>query len=397
MTATLEINKKENKKHFTLSMKSINKAILIVFIFNVVFIPNDTFNLKIISLLLLLLCNFNLFLSPKTLDEKVICCFGLGLTSFTILWSLILTVNINNIALGYGGYILLLYCIIKKYEIDLKRILLTILKLLAYFLVIMALLDLTHILDMYNNKMLMWFQNSSNALIGKGPHLPIYYMLFFKTSPLLFFSLYDCFQNKKWFSGIIVISAILLSGTRANIFLLAFAITFYFCLLYPRRKVRLLCCFVFAVLALLIIADGRIIKFVLDMFVRKASSDAVREGHIYGLLEYWKANPINFLIGSGYSSQFYSYGINAMASSIELSYWNLLRQVGLILFIFFGIMYLFPALKLFKNREQRPIIFAYLFYLIIAYTNPLLYTSTGVTALLFMYYMCFLNKNLVRN
>lgn len=388
------VNTKIAYKKLSLSVEMINKVFLCVFLFNVVFIPNDSFHLKIISLLFLLIFNIPTLLHIKSFDEKVVVGLGLVLTSFAILWSIILTGEIiTNIRMGYPGYILLLYPAIKKYSINFKRYLFFILKLLAYVVVVCALLDFTRILDMYSNPLLMWFSESENAMVGKGSELPIYYMIFIKTSPMFFFCLLDCLRRKQYLNSLVITAAIVLSGTRANLLMMVICLGVYFCFLHKSRKVRRFCLCAAVVAAVVLILDGRVVNFVIDMFTRKASSDDVRDGHLKGIFEVWKNSPLKFIIGSGFSTEFYSYGVEKMTANIELSYWNLLRQLGFFPFCFFVAMYLYPLFRLIKKREYTQS-FAYLVYLAIAYTNPFLYSSTGVTVLLYVYLICFQKKQI---
>lgn len=375
-----------------LTYKQVNTFLFIVFIWNTVFLPADNFNLKIISLLLLLAANFPIFFQATTKTEKVILFFGAILTSVTILWSIFLTKNLSNVNLGYPGYILLLYFIIKKYDINFYKIFMRILRILACFIVFMFLLDISHILDMNKNMLLMWFQTSGNAMIGKGEHLPIKYMIFFKTSPLFFIVLLEDLKRKKYIFAAISSIAIVLSGTRANLLCLICSLVVFFCFLCPNKRIRLISRVTCIGLGVLLFIDRRFIEYLIDMFQRKASSDAVRKGHLQGLFAFWRNNPLSFMIGSGYSSEFYSYGLGSMTSNIELSYWNLLRQVGLVLFIPMMIMYVYPLFKLLRKKQNYTVVFGYLVYLVIAYTNPFLYSSTGITLLLFMYYVAYKAK-----
>ena len=124
------------------------------------------------------------------------------------------------------------------------------------------------------------------------------------------------------------------------------------------------------------------------MFVRKAGSDAIRNGHIQSLLAYWSENPLHFLRGDGFSSSFYSSGIGDYTSNIELSYWNLLRQVGVFPFLATIIMLVYPLWPIIRKKENVMMLIGYVAYLIVAYTNPLLYSSTGLTVILFIYVLC---------
>lgn len=394
-----KVSKKTNAYGLSTYIRFVNKALIFAFLFNVVFLPNDTFNIKIISLLCLLLLNILTFLNIKDKREMYLFLFGGIITSFTIVVSIFLTKEIySNISMGYPGFIMLLYPIIKKYKINFEKIFISMLKFMAYFMVICALLDILKILDIMNNPILMWLHDTSNAMVGKGPHLPLYYMMFLKTSPLLFVALLYCLPKKQYFSAMVVAGAILVSGTRANMFMMIFVVAVYFCFLQKSKQGRTISIITFFIAGMIILIDFRLVEFVLDMFQRKSSSDSVRSGHLQGIFEYWNSNPINFIIGSGFSSKFYSYGVLEEVASIELSYWNLLRQVGIIPFILIMCMYLYPIFYILKKKRKNGIYlaFAYLAYLVISYTNPFLYSSTGVTLLLYMYWYCFNSKDKVK-
>ena len=376
------------------SSLTVGELLLFVFIFNVVFIPNDTLDLKIISLLILLTISIPQIINVRTKDEKIVVFFGLFLTAFTILWSIFLTRNIIvNISMGYPGFILLLYLYIKRKKVNFGKILISTLTAMAYFVVFIALLDILKIYELTTNPLIMWFAETSNAMVGKGPDLPIYYMIFMKTSPLMFLSLIYCLQSHKYISSIITAIALILSGTRADIIMVIGTIFIYACFLQKNRDARKFSILFSIFILLVVVIDGRVIDAFIDIFTRKAGSDAVRTGHLDGMIAFWKENPIKIFTGAGYSSQFYSFGTNSYLSSVELSYWNLLRQLGIILFAVMMVMYLYPALKLLRARKCYSQVLAYCVYLIIAYTNPLLYSSTGMIIMLYMYWLC-LDQNI---
>ena len=78
-----------------------------------------------------------------------------------------------------------------------------------------------------------------------------------------------------------------------------------------------------------------------------------------------------------------------MMPIVEVSYWNLLRQVGLVPFLAFMTMYIYPVVKLIKENRHWAYAAAFIGYLAICYNDPLLYSTTGNTVLLFMYCLCF--------
>ena len=83
-------------------------------------------------------------------------------------------------------------------------------------------------------------------------------------------------------------------------------------------------------------------------------------------------------------SEFYSYGRDAYVSSIEWSYIDLWRQMG---FLFFFLFLVFISLPLFYRHEVGSYKkYAYITYLSIAATNPLLFSSTSYLVYIYMYY-----------
>ena len=386
------------KGHITIGIRSIIQILLFMFLFNAIFIPVDTFQLKKIALIFLWFFSIGCILKISSKEVKLILGFGLILTTYTILLSMLLTGDIlANIKAGYVGYILLLYPLLRKYNIDFESMLFQFLKLLAIFMVIMALLDLSGVVPMFSNPILMWLYNSTNAGIGKGAHLPIGYAIFMKASPMLLLYIPYCFDKKKYVSAFVGYLALITSGTRANIILGTFMI--FFCIIYREKNWGKRAVLLLLSMALIIIAliESPIIPYFTDMFARKAVSDAVRTGTLASIVEGWKSNPFSFIIGSGYTSNFYNSGRDAWVTTSELSYWNLLRQVGIVPFGLTMIMYFYPAIKLLKIRRNLLITVGYLTYMTVAYTNPLLYSSTGLTTLLLMYYLCYREINLLRN
>ena len=170
------------KQDHIVSLRTVNVALFYIFIFNAVFIPNDNFNLKILSLGALLVLNVTNVFTPKSADERVAFVIGFLVTGFTIVKSFLLTTDlIGNVRIGYPGFILLLLPVIKRYKIDFYKAFMAVLRALALLTVVLACLDLLHIVDMYANPILNWYSESGNAMIGKGAHLPLYYIIFFKS------------------------------------------------------------------------------------------------------------------------------------------------------------------------------------------------------------------------
>ena len=129
----------------------------------------------------------------------------------------------------------------------------------------------------------------------------------------------------------------------------------------------------------------------------KESGDLVRSETLLSIVSEWKRDALSFVIGQGYTKTFYNVGRMAWTYNVELSYWNLLRQVGLFCFIFIIYCYTKPIISMLRHKGNYPIILSYAAYLIGCYVNPLLYSSTGVTAMLFAYCYAYINVPRLKN
>ena len=94
------------------------------------------------------------------------------------------------------------------------------------------------------------------------------------------------------------------------------------------------------------------------------------------------------LLGQGPATEFYSIGFRKMTLKTEWTYLELLRNYGMLcLPILYVILRpLFELIKLsFKYDSALTIAAAYIIYLVIAGTNPLLLSSTGMLVILSAY------------
>ena len=91
----------------------------------------------------------------------------------------------------------------------------------------------------------------------------------------------------------------------------------------------------------------------------------------------------NVVWGAGLGSEFYSAGRGFLVSSTEQTYMDIFRIYGLPLGIILIVAVYYPALYFFSSRFSRCLqykrfILAYVLYMILAGTNPLLISSTGM-------------------
>lgn len=218
-------------------------------------------------------------------------------------------------------------------------------------------------------------------------------MMFYKTSPLLIFPLsYFLHQlliqqnRKQVLFKILILTTIaitlFLSGTRANILSLALIILFYI-LFYAYKKSKPIFFIIGFVYLLVVIYSASVLSGIL--LNKSETSNMVKLGHLNSYIVHF-SNYVGVLIfGQGLGGSFYSTGIYSNVSVTELSYFEIIRIWGLPIAISFGCVLLLPVYKELKNKRISHLFIAYIAYLFVAGTNPLLLSSTGMVALVYVF------------
>ena len=380
------------------SRKNLSLVLVVLYLFNAIFLPNDTFFVKKASFLLVLLINADVIVKKLfsfkelPLEEKSVFVFALFLPIYTILKSIILTGNVlENIMIGYSGAILLLFFIVDAYDIDFSNLFIIISVSLSFFIILIVLLDYINFLSIYSNPVVEWMNNTENSFISKSSYNLFDYYIFIKTSPLLIMTVGLLIDRRKYLLSLIVLFALFLSGTRGN-FLFGL-LTFIVGLLSMKEKKQRLIVISFLVIVLVYVF---IIRGVFSSFVAltkfKSSGDNYKITTAKIIFDTWKNNPLSFFIGQGYSSTFYNYVIDQWISETEISYFNLLRRVGVFCFVLMMYGFFKPFITSVKNRSITPAIVGYVAYFMGAFFNPLLYYSTGITVLLSAYVYVYIDK-----
>jgi len=224
--------------------------------------------------------------------------------------------------------------------------------------------------------------------------------MFYKTSPLLVFPLsYYLFQIliqgnvKLLFLKLTILLSIIvtlfLSGTRANIVSLALIILFYLSY-YIYKKSRIVFVVLTGLYTLLAIYGLSIIGGIL--FNATEISNLVKFGHYISYIEHFSDHIGQFIFGNGLGSSFYSYGINRITNVTELTYLELIRIWGMPISIIFLLVLLTPILYEIKAKQFSHLFIAYIAYLFIAGTNPLLLSSTGMIVFVYVFSNIMLRK-----
>eukprot|EP01133_Synstelium_polycarpum_P004769 gene4769-5556_t len=214
-------------------------------------------------------------------------------------------------------------------------------------------------------------------------------MLFYKTCPILvfplsFFLYRYCLKRKKsdLFIAISALFTLFLSGTRANI-LVALLILIYFFIDSLIRKKHYIFLFLIS-----IVSSMMLVFFVLSFSGSGGDeSSDIKSGHFQSLVDEISKPGIIFF-GQGVGSTYYSLGLGRKILQSELTYFELIRVFGLPIAILLFFLLLYPIIYLYQNsklRKNKAYAVAYLGYLFIAGTNPLLISSTGMLIVVAMY------------
>ncbi|QIA08547.1 hypothetical protein [Draconibacterium halophilum] len=222
-------------------------------------------------------------------------------------------------------------------------------------------------------------------------------MVFYKTSPILVFPLAWYLHRililkveKNRIRQIVFILAIsttlFLSGTRANILSMGLILLFYiFFYAYKKSKpVALLVAFIY------LVGFFYGANLLADVFLNRSEvSNQVKLGHLFSYIEHFSDHVGILLFGQGIGSTMYTSGINSVVSVTELTYFELIRVWGLPVSIVFGLILLIPIYQELKSGTISHLFIAYIAYLFIAGTNPLLLSSTGMLVLVYVFSQTF--------
>lgn len=374
-----------------INRKNVLTLVLIVYLGVVIFFPVDQFNIKIITIFLATLLSIKSIFFGNNKINFITKMISIVFPFATIFVSVILTGDIiNSLKSGYIPILFLWLPIIIVHDLNLKKYIMFFLKIEAIFICLIGLLDILEVINVNNGEIRDFIYYWQIGVIGKSVKYPFYYKLFLKTTPLLLFLLDDSFENKNYIMIVLTCVSLIFSGTRANIIVMIFyslwRIIFYTEVDIKNKILLLLPFIIFILFNIPSIINS---YFSIMNMEGSVSSDLVRSGQMKSYVEIF-SNPFKLLIGTGLGSTFFNYGRNLVVSTAEYAYFDLLRQIGLIGFIPFTIFIIYPFLKNIKLNYKV----CYLGYLIIAYTNPLLFSSTAFLVYVYIYYTYFANMKI---
>jgi len=370
----------------------ILKLVLNLFIISCIFDPADKiFGIKTLLYLLLVFILFIILFSKKTIIFDKIDIYYL-LVIYTILAisffiGTIRNVNFNNnIAYGYlKSFLFLVLLIFINVDRNIfRKILINMLLVLSYSIIIIFLLKVFKNEYIDNLSSYLTFEVES-AKIGTRQYgsytLP---MIYFKTSPLILFAIAYFIKKHTRINliiSILCLIAMILSGTRANIIIgFAFFSVSFFIIYKKYRKAAII---IFTLIIILFLP-----KILINFFSVSEYSNTIKINHIYDYIKLFDTKTI--LFGQGIGSGFMSTAFHGLTYNTELTYFEIIRIFGLLLGTILIIFIILPGILLYKNDIINSL--AYFSYLIIAGTNPLLISSTGMIAII---YTILLNKDIM--
>lgn len=370
-----------------MAITRVKYALISFFVLYCIIFPANTFSLKIPLLIcILLVCYKNLFVALHKSKYFLVLWFGIVYFLETIAASLVINAQnyVDIFSFSWVWLMLLLVPIIIENNIDYNRFF------FAGSAVISLIIDGIFFLDIFNicgiddNILGVFLHNTDNMMLGKASFSMFEYIIFYKTSPILIFSLCYSLLHRYYKSSILFFLALCLSGTRANFVISVALVIICFCYnIRLKRNYDLICkIFMFMVLLMCVyffVADD----FIYKSQIKSSISEDIKFQDVKDIFEIMSESWLNWMCGTGVGSYFMSTA-RGWVNVVEVAYLDYFRQVGALFYIQFVFFIIFPLLCLIKLRVLW-LWLAYIGYLMVAATNPLLVSSTAFIVYILVY------------
>ena len=222
---------------------------------------------------------------------------------------------------------------------------------------------------------------SSNIIITTREYYGIsVFGVYFKTGPFMFFSyiysLYFYSQKKlRTFFILTNLFALLIAGSRTPTLIALFISIIY---LYDRLKNNRIFRY-FVVLFSILLLGFVTLKLATE---KGETSNDIKYADFHSYIKEF-SNGTTLLFGDGLGSEFYSQGKSILVSFTEQTYMDIFRIYGIFLgtILIFIVIYpiiIFIKSKYYNNKKLNRFVIGYALYMILAGTNPLLISSTGM-------------------
>ncbi len=361
--------------------------LLFLFLFFCIYFPVDRFQIVPLSFLLICFIErktiFKIFTNPK---YKPVLYFTFFLPIAIILHSTLVSQDpVTSLRASYTPVLVMLVIPIYEKNYKFKDILYYLLMGLAGITVLLVLADKVGVFNVNGSNTIRNFvYNTDMGVMGKSPEYAFYYKVFFKTSPLFVILLYESLKRQQFAITLLSVLGLVFSGTRANVLIaLALVVIFIFKQQGTTKPAMIVKCLaIFMLVLILVFGSSLIVEKLTSMMSSKGAtySDSIR----IGTMESYKhlfSHAHNVLFGTGMGSEFYNLGRSDFEASAEMSFIELVRQIGIIYTILFVGGILYPL----KGHYSVLVKLTFIGYLFIAATNPLLYSTTASIIYIYMY------------
>lgn len=368
----------------------ISRIMLRMIICYCVLFPADKLNIKEIILFLTLFMGIpNITNGVKRPENTLILFYGVVYPVFVFFTSIIIGDSNVGSCLSYDYvwiYLLLIFPIVDL-NVNIKVPFLLATTIVAFMIDFIYLTDLFGIISIYNNPVIEFFSSMNEMQWGKGELATFGYSIFFKSSPLIVLTLGYAIYNKKYIWTALLFLSLLASGTRANFLIGVMLIVLIPLLCWQNTISKKM-----IIIAVILVIAINLVPILLEKFtalneLKYSRSESIKYEAIKTIISFMNEHPYRYLFGSGVGSSFYFPARHSDVNVVEVSYFDYFRQVGIVGFSFF-IFFLVKPLK-WLMKTQKWLVFSYIGYLMIAFTNPLLVTSTS-----FMLYLMILTNGM---
>lgn len=193
-------------------------------------------------------------------------------------------------------------------------------------------------------------------------------MFFYKSMPFLIIPLAQAVRKKNILLSILLFIPILIGMSRTPVICAAFTVLYVLFQQFKSKSLKYIlvfvsiCCFVNLVQEMIFgesSSSGDVIKY-------RTATDLITQ---------------SLPLGYGVGVKYFSASRGEWVTNSEVTYFEMIYQYGWVLALYVMYKFIQPGVKLLNNKtspELRDLGVAYLMYLVIAGTNPLLINSTGL-------------------
>lgn len=361
--------------------KSISSCIFAFIMSVCIIFPHDKYNLKILFLVCLLIYNIDFLCIYRSAEktDKIAFYMAFVFMPYLIFTSYINTYNIREAIIGaYPTIFFLILYPIRKANINCEKIVIWLIKIVVLLVVVSVFIDAIGILNTEQNHILYFLHENKEILgdYGKRANFSFGYRISYRTYALYLILACYALKERKLIWWLLSFLAVLFTNSST---LLG---AFIFCSAFIKADQVMKKNFIkaaFSIALIIIVLAIAVIPFRYDTW-----DMCVRQDIWTASVNAFSSNPINFFFGFGMGAEIYILSRNSYVSITEISFVQFVREHGLIAFIIFMCIILYPLKTLSKTKE-RWIVYAAIGFFIVASTNNFFFNSTGFVLYLLLF------------